>query len=430
MVAKGITRLLLIVGVALPLALYVLDNWVLPGKFHKETPLGIQQPTLVRTEKPQPMIDPVTGALKLSGYGLDMEDNIIVNYKDAKPISKAHASLNRLQYRAWNYHLLYTPKHVIQFIFVDVLSTGSGGKGVCPSNIIIFEKSNPGDTMKKVEEATFNCPVFNRELMFDFNQPAYLEGNNGNLHMSVTKTKGTTARSYTVKLLSKDKKLDLDLELTFNYDDGPSVFYAVPMSRDKTSYFSSMKKSNLLMTGQYSYQGKKYDCTQKGQCLMMIDTGRTHNPYGVQYFWVLLMTKLADGRVVTISMADGLSSNYDALDQANEDFISIDKKLYRLDVSRMESEDNQQYVSEKRILTAQETPYHKRMFPSNACDLHFEPVIASSPQSMINDGLNLVLFAFSQRLVYGHFSGTCQVEGQTVKIERAYGHVEYVYSRW
>lgn len=47
---------------------------------------------------------------------------------------------------------------------------------------------------------------------------------------------------------------------------------------------------------------------------MMIDTGRTHNPYGVQYFWVLLMTKLADGRVVTVSMADGLSSTYDALD--------------------------------------------------------------------------------------------------------------------
>ena len=49
---------------------------------------------------------------------------------------------------------------------------------------------------------------------------------------------------------------------------------------------------------------------------------------------------------------------------------------------------------------------------------------------MINDGVNLVFIAFSQRLVYGYFTGTCKLEGETVAINRIYGHVEYVYSRW
>jgi hypothetical protein len=117
------------------------------------------------------MIDPSTGTLSLQGYAEGIEDNIIINYKDAKPLSSAHPDLNRLRFRHWNYHLLYTDKHIIQFNFVDALSFGK--RGVCPSNIVIFERSNPAGTMKKIEEKTFHCPEFNREVIFDFEQPSY-----------------------------------------------------------------------------------------------------------------------------------------------------------------------------------------------------------------------------------------------------------------
>ena len=167
--------------------------------------------------------------------------------------------------------------------------------------------------------------------------------------------------------------------MSFKYDEGaPSIFYATPTTPDRTSYFASLKKSNLQLKGSYSYQGKKYECG-KDDCMMMIDHGRTHTVYGVQYFWVMFMGRLADGRAVSLSMSDGMSSGYDGLDQSTEDFIAIDKKLYRLDVSRVESEDKTQYVSEKRVRTAPETPGHKRIFPQNDCDLNFEPVISGSP---------------------------------------------------
>ena len=158
----------------------------------------------------------------------------------------------------------------------------------------------------------------------------------------------------------------------------PATLFVTPMSKDKKSYFSAMKKAGLTVKGTYKYQGKSYNCAERGQCLMMIDNGRTHNPYGNAYYWVLLMTKLADGRVVTINVGDGMGSKYDKVDQASEDFVFVDDKYYRLDVTRMISTDNRKFVNEKQFKTAQQTEYQKRTYPNNDCDLSFEPVIAGS----------------------------------------------------
>jgi hypothetical protein len=163
--------------------------------------------------------------------------------------------------------------------------------------------------------------------------------------------------------------------------------------------------------------------------MMLIDDGRGHTVYGVQYFWVMFMGRLADGRPVTGSMSDGMSARYDGLDQATEDFVALGQSLHRLDVTRLEPQ-GLPYVGEKRVFTAPEDAWQRRAFPANACDLAFAPVVAKSDQSMVNDGLNLVFIAFSQRLVYGHFSGTCTLGGETVRLDNVYGHVEYVYSRW
>jgi len=44
--------LLLIFGALLPFAVYIADNYLLPGKFHTESPLGLHQPQLQRTSAP------------------------------------------------------------------------------------------------------------------------------------------------------------------------------------------------------------------------------------------------------------------------------------------------------------------------------------------------------------------------------------------
>ena len=193
--------------------------------------------------------------------------------------------------------------------------------------------------------------------------------------MSVTNRSDGNKRFYKLKIV--EKSINLNVELDFDYNEVPSSVIVVPMSVDKTYYFAALKKPGLKLTGSYSYQGKNQTC-YSGDCLMMIDTGRTHTPYGVAYYWIMFMTKLPDGRIVTVNGGDGMGTKYQGMDQASEDFISIDKDFYRLDLFRMISDDNQKKVSEKRFKTAEATNDYKRIFPQNNCDLTFEPVISNS----------------------------------------------------
>jgi hypothetical protein len=132
----------------------------------------------------------------------------------------------------------------------------------------------------------------------------------------------------------------------------------------------------------------------------MIDNGRGHNNYGVAYFWVMILHKLPDGRVVVINLSDGLGSKFKSLDKASEDFITIDDKHFKLDVSELDYYKDD-YNTKKTVRTAVEDEHYKRVYPDRECFLTF------TPEGMIQDGVNAGIIAFKQYLVYGHFDGYC-----------------------
>ncbi len=142
---------------------------------------------------------------------------------------------------------------------MDVLSDSTHQKGVCPTNIVIFEKSNP-KAFKKFEDKSFSCPQYDRTTLFDFETPAHLD-HGPNLHLSVSKLSNTphNQRLYRIKLLDRTT-LDLDLELDFAYDDSPASIYLQPMSQDKKYYFANLKKAGLKAYGKYVFEGKRYEC--------------------------------------------------------------------------------------------------------------------------------------------------------------------------
>ena len=216
-----------------------------------------------------------------------------------------------------------------------------------------------------------------------------------------------------------------ELNLLFDYSEVPSMNWVMPLSQDKTQYFTTMKKAGLVVIGDYTYHGKKYQCTSQKDCLLMIDNGRGHHNYGVAYFWAMIMTKLADGRVMSINLSDGFGSQYKSLEKASEDFLILDGKFYKLDVTRMDyGGDHLDFKGTKKVYTAKSDQHQKRAFPDRECDLTFTPV------GHIEDGVNASLLAFKQFLIYGHFNGFCMLDGTKVEIKQAYGHVEHVYSRW
>lgn len=95
--------------------------------------------------------------------------------------------------------------------------------------------------------------------------------------MSVSKlSKEVDGSLYRVRLL-ETKKLDLNLDLTFDYTTAVSQVYMTPLSPERKTYFATLKKPGLQLSGKYSHQGKEYECNKDGSkaCLMIIDIGRT-----------------------------------------------------------------------------------------------------------------------------------------------------------
>lgn len=147
--------MLMVVGLLFPVALIGFDFYMKQFKEYVPTKLGIQQNKLSDKfdfESPQMLIDKEKGSVRMSGWDINVEEKIFVNHFYATPLSSSILPVNKFKFKAWNYFLLYTPTHVIQFIFADLSIA-------CSSSIIIFElgSKDPHSTMTRVEEM-FSCP--------------------------------------------------------------------------------------------------------------------------------------------------------------------------------------------------------------------------------------------------------------------------------
>ena len=140
----------------------------------------------------------------------------------------------------------------------------------------------------------------------------------------------------------------MNLDLSFKTKQSPSSIWVIPLSNDKKNYFTAMKQP-VATEGKYMLNNKNYEC-KDNECLMMVDNGRGHFNYGVAYFWVLIMTKTADGRPVFINLSDGIGSEFKSLDKASEDFIVIGDQFYKFDVTALEYYKDD-YFTKKRVYT-------------------------------------------------------------------------------
>ena len=173
-------------------------------------------------------------------------------------------------------------------------------------------------------------------------------------------------------------------------------------------------------------KGVEYECLSNNDCLLMIDNWRLHTDYGVSYFWAMTMIKLQDGRALTISLSDGIGHKFKSLDKATEDFLMLDGKLYKLDVTHMDFYKND-WMAERSIYTAKSQEAKYRVYQNRECVLNFKP---QSRKAIVEDGPYAIVLVFKQYLIYGYFNGYCEVDGEKILIENAFGHVEHLYSRW
>ena len=51
------------------------------------------------------------------------------------------------------------------------------------------------------------------------------------------------------------------------------------------------------------------------------------------------------------------------------------------------------------------------------------------PLGTVKDGLDLIFVVFDQRMAYGYYSGTCVIDGETIKLDNVVGTVEHMRAR-
>ena len=148
---------------------------------------------------------------------------------------------------------------------------------------------------------------------------------------------------------------------------------------------------------------------------MTQDSFRAHMNYPVNYFFALVQTPLSDGRTLGIMMGDGFGSSYTGK-TSNEDFLTLNGIAHKLDVTQLE-EDRSNIMSLKHLKSVNLDRF------GASCDLVYEP---KYKQDTI---VYLVVFSFQQRATYGRFSGTCEVNGEQIKVD-SWGFFEHVHMRY
>ena len=84
-------------------------------------------------------------------------------------------------------------------------------------------------------------------------------------------------------------------------------------------------------------------------------------------------------------MGDGLGTQFNStLEKVQEDFLMINGKHYKLDITRLEHKN----LTSRHIFRT--IGGIDRMFPKRGCDLKFEPL----PDNPISEGLNGGIIAF------------------------------------
>jgi len=103
-----------------------------------------------------------TGRIKLHGYGVNIEDKVVINLEDARGLIPFHPALNQWRNRAWNYILVNTPTHVIQIAFIDLAFAQI-------AEAKIFEVKEPQKSLRAAKEVGWSAMKLNKRSIAEEN---------------------------------------------------------------------------------------------------------------------------------------------------------------------------------------------------------------------------------------------------------------------
>ena len=210
-----------------------------------------------------------------------------------------------------------------------------------------------------------------------------------------------------MKNLVKGKDFKCDITLSETTDK--SMVIATPFKKKKHFYYN--QKINLLKArGYFSFGELNHQL--KTTALGVLDWGRGVWTYSNTWYWSSLNAYQFDHRV-----GFNLGYGFGDTSAASENMFFYDDKAYKLDDIEFKiPKDEKGKHKFKDIWTITSK--------SQDVNLVFHPIIDRYSNT------NALIIQSNQHQVFGYFSGTIKVEGQTILLDHLLGFAEMVKNRW
>ena len=206
------------------------------------------------------------------------------------------------------------------------------------------------------------------------------------------------------------KGKDFDCDIVLENTTNKSMVIATPFKKKRHFYYN--QKINLLQArGIFSFGDLRHQF-KKNETLGVLDWGRGVWTYSNTWYWSSLNAYQDNHRIgFNLGYGFGDTSN------ASENMFFYDKEAYKLeDVTFNIPKDEKGKINflDRWTLTSQ----------NNDIDLIFEPIIDRYANT------NALIIQSNQHQVFGYFSGTIKVNGETYTLNNLLGFAEMVKNRW
>ena len=280
--------------------------------------------------------------------------------------------------------------------------------GLCINKIQVFDIDQGGLQNERVYEWSFTCPDQAQTDTNVFQSQGLVLKENG-ISVTLQRKEG--------QVWQFEMEADeMATSFSFMFEMHESLTWAQPQSDFLQLYTLVHKTLAIPMTGTLTQDGITHTCNNN--CLLSEDSFKAHMRYPTKLFFALIQTYLPDGRSLGISLGDGIGT-HQQYKLSNDDFLTLDGKIYKLDTTRLLEDGNKLYF---------ESVAREIDNVTARCRLEYKP---SFQQPLY---IYLVFIFVKQEASYGSFSGFCEVkqEGEWLKIQiqEAWGFYEHAHLRW
>lgn len=338
---------------------------------------------------------------KLSeGLLLDERGNLNeVGYSTSlvKEYNRENISVSKWRIKEWDYYYIGNSKHAIALTIAD-----NGYMDLC--SVSLFDHT----TNTMVEKSLMDAFSFGKLNLPRTSSSGVTEYKKKGVEVVFTNenNKRHIYCNWPKYHEDKDLRMDLYLEETTPH----SMVIATPWKK-KGHFYYNQKVNNLKANGYLKFGN---DLIEIGNDTYgVLDWGRGVWTYKNTWYWSSLNT-VQDGHTIGWNLGYGFGDN----DQATENMLFIDDKVYKLDDVRFD------IPLDKKGNEMLDQPWHFRSFNGDI-DLIFTPKLHRK------GGANALIINSNQNQMFGTFSGLFRInDGEVVEIHDLLGFAEKVYNRW